>query len=170
MAMAALLLWALVGIAVWQIQEMRDRIAIRESDLVARDERDRLAAELQSLMRDTRDDRAALEQLTTTDALAAAATIEAAGRQAGVTVEIGGAVSSQLQGAQAPGLREVTVVANAEGEFSSLLQAASLFESLPFPSRIDSYELHAVPPIKGVKDPWRMSARIRILIPSDSAL
>ena len=59
MAMAALLLWALVGIAVWQIQEMRDRIAIRESDLVARDERDRLAAELQSLMRDTRDDRAA---------------------------------------------------------------------------------------------------------------
>lgn len=163
----ALLLWGGFGTLVWELGNARVRLATREAENVVRDDRDRSSGQLQTLMRDTREEREALDGLIRTDALAAAATLEAAGKSAGVTVSINGAVSGELEGTQSDDVRAVTLVANAEGEFSSLMKVAALFETLPFPSRVEAYEFGALPPVKGTKDPWRMTARIRVLIPSE---
>lgn len=163
----ALLLWGGYGVLVWELGNARTRLATREAENIARDNQDRSSGELQILMRDTRAYRDALEALVKTDALAAAATLEAAGKSAGVTVSINGAVSGELEGTQSDDVRAVTLVANAEGEFSSLMQAATLFELLPFPSRVEAYELSSLTPTKVLKDPWRMTVRIRVLIPSE---
>lgn len=161
----ALILWGAFGILIWQLGEVRAKVAARESDMMARDEKDRTSAQLQTLMRDTREERAALAQLSTTDALAAAATIEAAGKRAGATVSITSAVSEEAKGGESSDLRAVTFVANTVGEFPRLMQVAELLEALPFPSYIDSYELSSLDPEKGQKDPWRMNVRIRAIIP-----
>lgn len=161
----AIALWGGFGIMVWQLGEVRTKVASREADLLIRDERDRTSAQLQSLMRDTRDERMALENLATTDALAAAATIEAAGKKAGATVSIASAVTEGEKDGSSSELRAVTFVANTVGEFPRLMHVAELLEALPFPSHIDSYELFSLDPEKGQKDPWRMSVRIRAIIP-----
>ena len=160
----ALALLAGFGVMVWQLGEVRTKVATREANLIASDEKDRTSAQLQTLMRDTRDERAALAERVSTDALAAAATIEAAGKKAGVVVSIASAVTEANVNASSD-LRTVAFVANAVGEFSNLMHTAELLEALPFPSSIDSYEFSSLDPEKGQKDPWRMSVRIRAIIP-----
>ncbi len=167
-ALIAALLWGGYGFLVWQLGESRVRLATRQSEAQLQEERGRSAASLQSLMRDTKEERAALGVIMRTDALAAAATIEAAGRKAGVAVTIDGATMATLTAVQSSDIRAVTLVATAEGEFSALMRAAHLLESLPFPSRLESYELTALDPTKEKKDPWRMTVRIYALIPSES--
>lgn len=49
------------------------------------------------------------------------------------------------------------------------MRAAQIFESLPFPSRIESYEFFSREPAKGQKDPWRMTMRLRVLIPAEKS-
>lgn len=164
-AFIAVALWAAFGVMVWQLGEVRAKVATRAADLVVRDERDQSSAQLQTLMRDTKESRAELSNLLKTDALAAAATIEAAGKRAGVPVSIGGAVASEIKGTASSDLREVVFVANAEGEFVNLMKVAELFETLPFPSHVESYEFFSLDASKGQRDPWRMSARIRGIIP-----
>lgn len=166
----AIMLWSGFGVLVWQLQEVRGRVVVREEERAKQETTEATASELQALMRDTRDDRLILDQVVKTDALAAAATIEAAGRKAGVTVSIEGATVSDASGASSPDLRVATVVATAEGTWPHLMNVASLFETLPFPSRVESYEFSSLDTSKTQRNPWRMSARILILIPSDSAL
>jgi hypothetical protein len=103
--------------------------------------------------------------------LAAAATIEAAGNVAGVEVTIGSATTALLSGSPSEDLQAVIVVANAEGPLSSLLTAASFFESLPFPSQVESYEIRAMPS-SGTRtsNEWRMTTRIRILTPAQNGV
>ena len=163
--LVALVLWGGFGVLVWQLGEVRTKVAARKTDLMVRDEKDRTSAQLQGLMRDTRDERAALANLSTTDALAAAATIEAAGKRAGATVSIASAVSEEVKSGASSELRTVTFVANTVSEFPRLMQVARLLEALPFPSHVDSYELSSLDPEKGQKDPWRMSVRIHAIIP-----
>lgn len=161
----ALALWSGFGVMVWQLGVVRAKVAEREANLVARDEKDRTSAQLQTLMRDTRDERMALSNLASIDALAAAATIEAAGKKAGAIVSIASAVTDEAQKVASSDLRTVTFVANTVSEFPRLIHVAELLEALPFPSRIDSYEFSSLDPEKGQKDPWRMSVRIRAIIP-----
>lgn len=164
----AVLVWSGFGFLVWQLGESRIQLSARHMESKAQEERSKSAAALQTLMRETKEQRAVLNGVIQTDALAAAATIEAAGRKAGLTVSIQGATTVNVQGAQAADVRAVTLVASTEGEFTSLMRAAEIFESLPFPSRIESYEMTALEPTKTRKDPWRLTARIYALIPSES--
>lgn len=163
--LVAMALWVGFGVMVWQLGEVRAKVAAREADLAIRDERDRSSAQLQTLMRDTKEERADLARLLSTDALAAAATIEATGKRAGVSVSIGGAVASEIKGTASSELREVVFIANTEGGVSDLLKVAELFETLPFPSHVESYEFASPDATDKQKDPWRMSARIRAIIP-----
>lgn len=171
MVVVAILLWTGFGLLVWKLGEERVRAVTQTADAVTMRERERVAGELSTLLRDTRAEREALDQLTSTDVLAAAATIESAGKAAGVKVSIEGA-SNQINGPQVAGFRTVVVIADAEGKISSLLKAAQLFESLTFPSLIESYELIADPIIsgKGSTGLWRMTTRIRILIPAETGV
>jgi len=168
--LCACIVWAAFGAMVWQLGEMRLRIAQHETEERAQVERDKISAQLQTLMRDTREKRQTLNELIRTDALAAAATIEAAGKKAGVSVTIDAAVASELDHAAASEVRIVVIVAQAEGEFSDLMKAASLFETLPFPSSVESYVLSSLKPTKNHPDPWRMQTRIRILMPAETTL
>jgi Tfp pilus assembly protein PilN len=164
-AVVAISLWSGFGLMVWQLGEVRAKVAMRDAELKVRDEKDKNSAQLQSLMRDTREERTALANLSTIDALAAAATMEAAGKKAGATVSIASAVTDAAGNEISSDLRSVTFVANSVGEFPRLMHVSELLEALPFPSRIDSYELFSLDPEKGQKDPWRMSVRIRAIIP-----
>lgn len=157
-------LWVSFGLLVWQLAEARAHVSQRESDLIARDERDRMSAQLQTLMRDTREERETLANLSSVDALAAAATIEAVGKKAGVTVSIASAVSNEAQEGSTNNLRAVTFVANAEGDFARLMRVAQLLETLPFPSRVQSYEFSAQDVSKTQKNAWRMSVHIHAII------
>lgn len=168
--MGVLVVWSLFGVLVWQLGEVRTRVAENQSQKMTQEENDRAHSVVQSLLRETRDERSALEKFMNTDALAAAAAIEAAGKRAGVAVTIGGAVPSQNSAVNTESIREVTMVANAEGEFPLLMRAAEIFETLPFPSRIESYELSSLDRRPGQKDPWQLVARIRVLIPSEPSL
>ena len=164
----AILLWAGFGLLVWQLSEERARYASLKADVALQEGRDKASAELRGLIRDTKDEREALEQLSRTDVLAAAATIEAVGIAAGARVSIESAASTSLGGKQTKDIGAIVVVAHAEGTFQSLIQAAALFESLPFPSMVENYEMQASPRSSGRGDSWSMTARIRIMTSSNT--
>jgi hypothetical protein len=156
---------------VWKLADERANYALLKADVFLQEEREKSSAELRTLVRDTRAEREALEQLSHTDVLAAAATIEAAGNVAGVEVTIGNATTARLTGSPSEDLQAVIVLANAEGTLQALLAAASLFESLPFPSLVESYELYEVTSkSKSTAGQWHMTARIRILTPSENGV
>jgi hypothetical protein len=166
--LVALALWGGFGFLVSQVSAERERYATLKADIAQQEGREKTATGLRSLLRDTKDERDALIQLSSTDVLAAAATIEAAGQAAGVDVIIESAATTPLGGKQTKELHEVVVVAHAEGTQQALLKAASLFESLPFPSRVQSYELQSIPSTNARTERWSMTMRVRIVTPSDN--
>lgn len=166
--LCALALWAGFGLIVYELGRERARLDSRRADIALAENREKTAAQLRALIRETKSERDALERLARTDVLEAAATIEAAGKVAGARVSIGEAASTPLNNRGTKALREVVVVARAEGTLDSLLKAAALFEALPFPSSVESYEIWATPGPKGPRsDLWNMISRIRIITPSD---
>ncbi len=165
------LLWGGFAFLVFQLSAERTRYASLTADVSYQEGREKTSAQLRALIRDSKTEREMLEQLSHTDVLASASTIEAAGQAAGADVVIESAVSTPLSGKQTADLQEVIVVARAEGTFPSLMQAASLFESLPFPSEVESYELRAMRRASGARTSlWSMTTRIRIITPANTGV
>lgn len=163
-AVVSVCLWALYGYLAWKLEEERASYASRQAEALLVGDREKAAAQLRTLMRETKPQRDTLEAFASTDVLTAASTIEAAGGAAGVDIEIEGAAAGEIDNPQsAEYLSAVVIVANAEGSFEELLSTLRLLESLPFFSAIDSLQLTYAPGSGKSQNVWKMIARIRVI-------
>ena len=167
-ALAALLLalcaWGAVLYGASEIRHLASKRA--EQAIAAGREFDRTAyaQRIAALAADTEGDRMRLGELLQADIVTIIDIIEAAGKSARVTVRVSDALPAG--GAEAlPGggeLQAVEFIVQTTGTFSSLMQAATLFEQLPLPSSVQQIELERSTGEQSTV-PWRMTTRIRVL-------
>lgn len=163
MLLVTVLVWVVFGFFVWQVGVEQERYATARAEGKLREEQEKTGGQLHTLVRETEGERHALEALVQSDVVAAASAIEAAGAASGATVVVEGATSEQV----GEGIRAITVVANLEGTFQSLMRAVTLFESLPFPSKVESLDIESSSgDTRSAKSLWRMSAKIRFITTS----
>ena len=126
-----------------------------------------------SLALETSNARAQIEAVAGADVVSIVDTINAVGADAGVRIKIGQALS-------APGtkgdtlLRTVSFIVEVEGDFASVMQAASLLQTLPIPSAVDQLDFGYVPDISGAstsgtRAPWRLGAHMRFFTTADTS-
>lgn len=171
---AAILLWAGYWYLVQELSALRTLHAAEELDATQNEERARAATRIHALVRDSQTEREILENLARTDVIKAVEAIEAAGKVTGASVSVRSATASSLSGSakspSAKDLRAVEITVDAEGKFSSLMKAVTLFEALPFLSSIERLEFEEKPAsVDGKKaaDAWRLAARIRVITTSN---
>src|SRR3989338_8427821 len=122
---------------------------------------------------ETSNARAQIEAVAGADVVSIVDTINAVGADAGVRIQIGQALS-------APGtkgdtlLRTVSFIVEVEGGFASVMQAASLLQTLPIPSAVDQLDFGYVPDISGAstsgtRAPWRLGAHMRFFTTADTS-
>jgi len=155
----ALALWGGFAFLVWTLYGERAAYALAQTTVEEESLRGQSTARLLAAVHDTEAERAALESLLNISILKAVEIIESTGKQAGAEVSIGEA--TPLSGASAPeALTTVSIVANASGSFSSLVRALGLFETLPVPSTLESFEMEKI------DTSWRATVRIKVLLSS----
>ena len=132
---------------------------------------------LHSLAIDTKDERAQLDALTHTDVVSIVNMIEAAGKSAGVNVQVSDALPvatpKAVSDKSTPPLQAVDFVLAAQGKFSALIGAIQLIENLPVPSSINQLDIALTLDVQGASTsggPWHMSVRLRVLTSSDMSL
>ncbi|MDO8521701.1 MAG: hypothetical protein Q7S08_00225 [bacterium] len=174
-AVAAVAAWVAVFMyASWISAELDARVS-QTADVQSVSERAIAAIRLHALARDTQIERAQLDNLTHSDVIGVANTIDSIGKIAGVALKIGGATpesSGQKKGANGtPALHAISFVVEASGTFSSLMHAAALLETLPSLSSVQSMEFEHVALSGDSKSSksssWRLTARIRMLTTAD---
>lgn len=167
----AILLW---GAVLYTAMAIRTE-AIASADSAARSETqvDKAAytQRIAALATDTAQERAALDTLVQSDIVSIIDIIEAAGKTARVQATVSDALPEG--GAQEmPGgsqLQVVSFIVQAQGSFSSLMRAISLFEHLPLPSSVGQVELQYLSTTDSRAQPWRMTVRIRVLTTAASS-
>jgi len=162
MVIVAILVWTGFGLLAWQLAEERAGYAAAKADAITRAQQADAGSRLATLVRDTKEQREYLEELSHADVIAAAATIEAAGEAAGAQLTIDGATeASRAEGAPST-LQASIVVASARGSLATLMRVVQLLETLPFPSVVEGVELRMI----GDSADWHLTARIRIVTTS----
>jgi hypothetical protein len=156
----ALGLWSAFAFMVWQLSAERERYATLQSDMAARAQEEELGSRLRTLVRETNEERAVLAELAKTDILTAVATIEATGQAAGANLSIQNVTEPQ---GTAGDVRTITLVAEASGSLSALVDTLVLLESLPFPAVVENVRLSTG---DGADEPWRLTTRIRVITTS----
>lgn len=138
----------------------------REAYAVALEDkgRDEIRAEvrtrLRATVRDTEAGRNMLDSMTQYSIVEAVEAIEAAGGAAGVrNISISQAYPQETT---AKNVSAVSVLARAEGSFTSLLRAVSLFETLPLPSVIEQMELQEL------EEGWALNVRLKVLLATET--
>ena len=155
----ALALWGLFGFLVWSLYAERAEYAKAQTAAGAAELRGESASRLRASVRDTENERAAIENLSKMSILRAVEIIEATGRQAGATeVSIGEATPLPPAKDMPAGLTAVVIVVNASGSFASLMREVSLYETLAMPSSLEQFELEKT------GGSWSSTARIRVLL------
>jgi hypothetical protein len=172
----ALLLWAAF---VYLTIELSDRRALYAAEIAGGtqdEESARATQRLRALVRDTRTERDALENVARLDVVVAAETIEAAGSASGASVVVRSATAASLKGApkgaSVKDIRAVEMLVDAEGSLQELLDAVRNFEALPFLAFVGRVDLEERPPAPGTRaaDSWHMAARIRIITTSAAGI
>ena len=163
----ALLAWALIGFSVWSISNAKmDRISedMSAEERVAEAE---AALRLHALARNTKEERALLETFADVGIVSMVETLEKAGQDAGVALEIGQVVAdTALPSASpaAPTIRPIVISVRAQGTFPRLFHLVELLHLLPVPSSIEQIQFEHLPDgVDPKKGEWQLSARIRIL-------
>lgn len=156
----AIALWCGFGLLFWALYGERADFTQAQATMEQDALRGESAARLHASVQDTLTERASLESLLDMSILKAVEMIETTGRKAGATdVSIGNA--SPLTGASGPkDLMPYSIVLNASGSFSSLMRAASLYETLTIPSTLEQFELERV------DKSWKSTIRLRVLLSS----
>ncbi|OGG58575.1 hypothetical protein A2765_02520 [Candidatus Kaiserbacteria bacterium RIFCSPHIGHO2_01_FULL_56_24] len=157
---AAIALWCGFGLLVWTLYGERADFTRTQAAMEQDALRGESAARLHASVQDTATERASLESLLDMSILSAVEIIEKTGRQAGATdVSIGNA--SPLTGAATTkDLTPFSIVLNASGSFSSLMRAASLFETLTIPSTLEQFEMEKT------GNSWKSTIHLKILLSS----
>jgi|GEM_PF-5149905 len=107
------------------------------------------------------------------DIVSAGELVQQAGRDAGVTLHIAGAVTP-LTPTRDPArpdtaIDSTVIVIDAQGNLSRLVHLISLLETLPMPSMLQQFQLSRVGQDKKVT--WRLSAQLKIFyLPETTAL
>ncbi len=161
---AAILVWLFVGLFAWTIHAEKTARMSRDSDSEYISATQDASLRLRALARDTRAERALLDQLAETDVAQIVDTIESVGRDAGVVLEIGQALSAPSGDTPSPA-KTVSLFVSAEGTFSTVMRAARLLASLPIPSLIQEIQFEHVASGGGgaAKSGWRLGVRILFL-------
>lgn len=166
----ALIAWAAVGLFAWTItSDEADRLMHTENANTASTKR-ASAVRTHALALDTEKQGAELGNLLNVDVVSAAYTIEAVGKSAGVSVQLGDAVPENVPTtSDTVPIKAVGFTVEAQGKFSALMRAAKLFETLPLPSTLVRLDLEHTPSSQGSKptDQWHLNAYIRVLTTSD---
>lgn len=120
------------------------------------------AQRLQSIARDSADDRAALDVLAHTDIISIVDTIDALGGEAGVKLTIGQATpdDASLESVAGSGLHALAFDIEGNGSFGALMKAVALFETMPIPAQLE--QLHLARNDNTVAFPWHMSMRAHV--------
>lgn len=165
---AAVLVWIFVGLFAWTIHAEKEARMSRDYDSEYVSATQDASLRLRALARDTRVERALLDQLAETDVTQIIDTIESAGRDAGVALEIGQALSAPSGDAPSPA-KTVSLFVSAEGTFSAVMRATRLLASLPIPSLIEEIQFeHTASSGSGTtKSDWRLGIRILFLTTAD---
>lgn len=168
----ALALWGGVGFFAWTIsaeESARDaRVVNVEEEAV------RQSAELRirALARETKLARTQLGEIAHKDIIEILESIEGVGRDAGIPITIGQALSASSDPESS--LRTLSFVVEAEGTFVQVTRAIALLESLPIPSGVYELQLEQLPESeragKGRARLWRTVARIQVLTSADIPL
>lgn len=127
------------------------------------------AARLRAFVTETGPDRTRLDELTRSDIVAIATSIEQAGDEIGVDARVSTAIPSGIA-TEIPGgdsLQRIAFIVQAEGTFSGVVQLVRVLGSFPGFSEIDQFELERVPTAETASRAWRTSLRLQIYTTSD---
>jgi len=155
----ALLSWGGYWYATTMLSDARAAYASKLEESEQQKTREQSLTRVQSVIRDTEAERAAIERLISVSVVQAVDIVEAAGEAAGgKSVEI---VSASP--ATAPKeLSGLSIVVTMEGTFPALMRAVSLFESLPIPSVVETVD------IEKSEGMWRLTARLKLFLAANA--
>ena len=122
---------------------------------------------LVQLYRATADARAELLK-SKNDILTIGEVIQQAGRDAGVTVHIGGAATGLANGGgqhSSTQLDSTSLIIDAEGTLAHLAHLVAFLETLPVPSVLEQFQLSRTGESK--VSAWRISARVKVFYSPD---
>jgi hypothetical protein len=162
----ALCVWGAVGYAALSIQDQASMSASNAASSAQQVDKIAYAQRISALAADTQVERNQLDTLVGSGVVSIVNVIEAAGTSAHVNAQVSDAIPEGAAvglpgGAQ---LQAVGFVVQAQGGFTALMQAVTLFEALPLPSSVEQVELQQAT----ATDPhaallWNMTVRIRVL-------
>ena len=169
--LVAIALWIGVGYFAWTIYSQEFLSAEKIADLDQGSVRQAAALRLHALVRDTKEERAKLESVARVDFIEMLEFIEQVGRDVGIPIEIGQAISAPDSGAGSR-VRSVGFVVEGEGSFAKVMHAAALFEALPKPSFVDELQFEMIPASsagskKSAVNLWHMVVRMRFISTAD---
>ena len=148
--------WGGFGLLLYTLENDRVRYAEAAAAMKEQSSQEEYIARLRSGIQNTEVERAALESIVGLTVLQVVETIEAAGKEAGATkVTIGEATPS---GKTPQGVPSVAFTVNAEGPFAAMVRTASLFEVLPIPVAVESFQLEKA------EKTWRLTIRVRVIM------
>ncbi|OGG77853.1 hypothetical protein A3B35_02330 [Candidatus Kaiserbacteria bacterium RIFCSPLOWO2_01_FULL_54_24] len=170
-ALVAIALWTGVGYLAWTIYSQEFLSAEKIADLDQESVRQAAALRLHALVRDTKEERTKLEDIARVDIIAMLESVEQIGRDVGIPIEIGQAISTSDPDS-GKRVRSVGFVVEGEGSFAKVMHAAALFEALPKPSFVDDLQFEMIPASSaGAKKPaaslWHLVVRMRFISTAD---
>ncbi|MCR4325449.1 MAG: hypothetical protein NUV59_01435 [Patescibacteria group bacterium] len=138
--------------------------ARRQADAATTRESARIRAG--ALVRDTVPARGELESYLQADVIEIVELIKAAGKSAGVSLQLSSALPESppaMQPVSGPSVNAIGFVVQGQGSFSSLMHAERLFESLPLAASVDRLDISRTPGSRSSSGDWNMNVYIRVL-------
>ena len=165
--LAAIALWVGVGYFAWMIYAQTFLREEKIADLDQESIRPSAALRLHALVRDTKEESAELESIARVDIIDMVESVERVGRDVGIPIEIGQAISDPNSDSGSA-VHSIGFVVEGEGSFAKVLHAAALFESLPQPSFVDEVQFEMTPASatgskKSTANVWHFVVRIRFI-------
>lgn len=160
MLLIGIISWAgFIGMVTLINSERAEYAALLEESAI-QNVRKESQGQLHSLIRETENERGALEAAVRVPIVGVVETIEMAGRAAGVrSITI---VEATPQTMTAKNMRAVSVGLQAEGSFTSFVQAIALLETFPLVTTIEQIQLEKI------RDDWRMNVRLQVVLSADT--
>lgn len=164
------LLWCAALYAAYRLSDMKNDLLLLRADAAQALEKSAAAARVSALVSQTAAERQELSARTQLDLLHVVDMIEAAGKDAGVSLNIGNA--SPLSGSRdaLPGtLTPVAFVVQADGAFSNLVRAVALLETLPLPVALGDVEWERESSASGRRT-WHLTAHLTVFTSTETPL
>lgn len=157
--LVAVAVWVAYGYLVSTLGSERVAYATLLQDEAMKETRERAVARVRSGVRDTRDERSALEEMLSVDVIRAVSTVEAVGEATRASVKIDGATGGPAN----EHVRSILVSVTLTGTRAAVIDALTVLETLPFPAIIEHVDMLASP--EG-KDAWTARLRLRFITTS----